>query len=152
MSLTSNFEQGAPGWRPVNLASSVTMNVLQNGPAGNAQSGSAFLRASTSKQAGSVAVDTTYSGLAPVSLGVFAWVRAPGPPVSGILTIWQLSPAGINNHPDTPFQAAAGWSLISNVLLITNPGTGPISIRVEFYMNTINANLDIDSVVAVVGQ
>jgi len=152
MALTSSFENGAPGWRPVNLANSVTMNVMQNGPGGNAQSGTRYLRARTSQAGGSVAIDTTYSGLAPVNLAVFAWVRAPGPAVNGTLTIWQLSPGGINNHPDTPFQAAGNWVLLSNILTIVNPSTGPITVRVEFYINTLNANLDIDSVVAFAPQ
>ena len=150
--LTSNFENGAPGWRPVNLASSVTMTAMRNGAAGNAQSGSGFLRALTRQQGGSVAIDTTFSGLAPVNLAVFAWVRAAGAPVNGTLTVWQLTPGGVNNHPDTPFQATGNWTLISNVIELVNPGTGNINVRVEFYINTVNANLDIDSVVAVVGQ
>jgi hypothetical protein len=150
--LTSNFENGAPDWRPVNLAPSVTMDAMTNGPDGNAQAGSGFLRASTTQQGGSVAIDTTYD-LAPTRLAVYAWVRAPGPPVSGLLTIWQLSPDGIDNHPDTPFQAVGTWTAIGNVIeLIRQPtDTEPVTVRVEFYINTVNASLDIDSVVAVQG-
>jgi len=80
MALTSNFQNGAPGWRPVNYANSVTMSVIQNGPSGNAYFGSGFLRASTSIEGGSVAIDSasTYGDTAGTSaIAVFAWVRAP---------------------------------------------------------------------------
>jgi len=66
------------------------------------------------------------------------------------LTIWRLGvPISPNVHPDTNFEAVGEWTLISNVLLIDRIDS--FKFRVEFYIGTTNANLDIDSVVAYPG-
>src|SRR4029453_1402071 len=108
MLLASNFERGLGGWRPVNLAGSVTANRVS---AGTAYPGSNFLRVSTTAPTGSVAIDLnvlrrvpgTNDFYADSDIAVWAWVRtAPGGPnVSGSLTVWQLKvdPSDPANHP-----------------------------------------------------
>jgi len=164
--ISSNFENGtvtpwgsASGWRPVNLANSVNMHVIQNGPSGNAQSGEWFLRANTREGGGSVAIDGSFGIGAFTVITVLAWVRALGPSMNGVLNIWDLNPAPDDNFisgknpisTSTPFEAGPNWTLISNVFQVgtTYPST---NIRIEFYLSTINANLDIDSVSMFFGQ
>lgn len=150
--LTSNFEPSPfpLPWRPVNFPTSVQMNVVQN--ASIAYSGSGFLRASTTQPGGSVAVDEPLGSLQPLNISVFAWVRTPGPAtLDGSLAIWQLAPGAPPFNATTSFTAVAEWSLVSNVLILQPGGSGPPTIRVEFYMNTIITELYIDNVIAVVG-
>jgi hypothetical protein len=138
--LLSNFENGAPGWRPVNHAAAVTMNVTPNGVGGNAQSGFFFLRASATILGGSVAVDHNFAGgVFPVFLAAYAWVRALNGPVSGLMTLWDL--AG-NRSFDTPFTANENWQLVGNGIDPTG-----VNVRLEFYINKINTNIDIDTAV-----
>jgi hypothetical protein len=164
--LSSSFEQGINGWRPVNSAEAVTMERLADG---TAYSGSAFLRVTTSVFQGSIAQDvvsarnvsisvsgsTTLGGHAhevvgsgsgiieESSFGVFAWVRAApgGPNVSANLTLWQFPP-GVSTN--IAFTVGSNWTLISNCIDIIAPQTA--MIRIEFYLDSVNVALDIDSV------
>jgi hypothetical protein len=151
--LVATFNDGTSnGFRPVNHPGSVTMNVMTYA-AGDHGSGTGFLRASTTQVGGSVAVDLTFFSNAALPLGVtaFAWVRSRGGPLQGLLTIWELT-SGVTNHFDTQFTAGADWHLINNAL-ITLTTANPISanntltFRLEFYLNTIGQNLDIDTAV-----
>jgi hypothetical protein len=154
----ANFEDGSSdGFRPVNLASSVSPpNILQNGPAGNAQSGTRFLRTFTKQSGGSVAVDFTFFNGGPGSenffVSAFAWVRSLDGPLDGLMTLWgDLNPAN-NNHPDVPFRAEKHWKFLNNAVPVTIGGNlfgSSKTIRLEFYMETTETALDIDSVVLV---
>lgn len=105
-----------------------------------AYSGDFFLRASTTEFDGSVALDHTFPGqIRPAAVAIHAWIRAPGNQVSGILAIWDLAS---NKSQRTRFTANGNWQFISNGAFLTGD-----TIRVEFYLETLTANLDIDSVV-----
>jgi hypothetical protein len=140
----ANFENGNQGtFRPVNNAASVTASLVQN--ATDAQSGSGYLRATTTQAGGSVAVDVNIGG-APSQVAAFAWVRSLDGPLDGVMTLWgNLNPAAQDN-PGTPFTAEKHWRLLTNAAPVNSMG-GPLTCRLEFYMNTVNANLDIDTVV-----
>jgi hypothetical protein len=76
----ASFENGASGFRPYNLASSVTQTVVSDG---TAYSGSSFLRARTTQAEGSVAMDFLFSEFAGNCVGrshhlrtVGAWARS----------------------------------------------------------------------------
>lgn len=142
----ASFENGASGFRPYNLSANVTQIVVSDG---TAYSGSSFLRAITTETAGSVAKDFAYDpNIYPESypqtgsVGVIAWVRsAPGQgSFSGALAIWQLDK---NISSATRFSVGNQWTLLTNLLETVET---PLTIRVEFYMNSVNEFLDIDSV------
>lgn len=154
MLLASNFERGLGGWRPVNLAGSVTANRVSDG---TAYSGSNFLRVSTTAPTGSVAIDLnvlrrvpgTNNFYADSDIAVWAWVRtAPGGPnMSGALTVWQLKvdPNDPANHPNTGFSVNNTWTLIANAIDLA---PGSYDLRLEFYLETVGTSLDIDCVFA----
>jgi hypothetical protein len=135
-------------WQSYDYGSPVTLAVVRDG---TAMSGSAFLRARTTRSLGSVSQDVTIGGIgggaqSGYSLGVYAWVRAAvgAAPVSGFLVIWELSPQGSNNHPSASFTVGNSWVRVSNAISLVNPGY----LRVAFYLSTVNADLDIDCVIA----
>jgi hypothetical protein len=150
--VAANFERGLGGWRPVNLAGSVTATRVSDG---TAYSGDTFLRASTTAPGGSVALDLnvlrqvpgTNDFYADSDIAVWAWVRtAPGGPMmTSTLTIWQLGvdPADPANHPGTTFAVNNTWTLVSNAIDLT---AGSFDLRVEFYLNMVGTALDIDCV------
>jgi hypothetical protein len=152
MLLASNFERGLGGWRPVNLAGSVTANLVSDG---TAYSGSNFLRVSTTAPTGSVAIDLnvlrgvpgTNDFSADSDIAVWAWVRtAPGGPnVSGSLTVWQLKvdPSDPANHPSIGFSVNNTWTLVADAIDLAS---GSYDLRVEFYLDTVGTSLDIDCV------
>jgi hypothetical protein len=152
MLLASNFERGVGGWRPLNLAASVTATRVANG---TAYSGDNFLRAGTTAPGGSVAIDLnvlrrvpgTNDFFADSDIAVWAWVRtAPGGPnMNAQLTIWQLGvdPNNPANHPSTVFAVNNTWTLVCNSIDLTG---GSFDIRVEFYLGTLGTALDIDCV------
>ena len=153
MLVAANFERGIGGWRPVNLAGSVTAARMSDG---TAYSGDNFLRVSTTAPGGSVALDLnvlrrvpgTNDFYADSDIAVWAWVRTPGVPLmNAALTIWQLNvdPANPANHPTTTFKVNNTWTLISNAIDLTG---GSFDIRIEFYLNTVGTSLDIDCVFA----
>lgn len=137
----ASFENGASGFRPYNLASSVTQEVVSDG---TAYSGNSFLRARTKQDWGSVALDFDASQiLLPGSrIGVIAWVRsAPGQgPFSLTLAIWQIDEG---KSCDTKISVGNQWTLLTDVL--ETDGTAQ-TVRVEFYMHSVNEFLDIDTV------
>jgi hypothetical protein len=143
----SSFEYGAAGWRPVNYASNVTQEIVSDG---TARSGTNFLRTITTQAGGSVAFDfeAMYGSgdfAVPVfSVGVLTWIRSlPGQgPVNGELAIWQLG----TGNTGAGFNVGDDWTLITNCIDF-NPAGG-ILTRIEFYLGTVNAFLDIDSVLA----
>jgi hypothetical protein len=152
MLLAANFERGVGGWRPVNLASSVTTARISDG---TAFSGSAFLRASTTTPGGSVAHDLkvlrrvpgTNDFFADSEIAVWAWVRAAsaGPSMIATLAVWQLGvdPADPATHPTTDIRVGNTWTLVANSI---NMAAGSFDLRVEFYLGTLETSLDIDCV------
>jgi|SRR5690242_12416225 len=154
MLVAANFERGIGGWRPVNLAGSVTVNRVSDG---TAYSGDYFVRASTTAPGGSVALDLnvlrrvpgTNDFYADSDIAVWAWVRTAsgGPLMNAALTIWQLGvdPADPANHPSSTFKVNNTWTLVTNAIDLT---TGSFDIRIEFYLNTLDTALDIDCVFA----
>jgi hypothetical protein len=152
MLLASNFERGVGGWRPVNLAGSVTATRVSDG---TAQSGTAFLRVTTTAVGGSVAHDLSTLRRIPGTndfasdseISVLAWVRAaPGTSaMSGTLTVWQLGadPAVPANHPNSPFAVNSTWTLVPNSISLI---AGSFDVRVEFYLGRTGTALDVDCV------
>jgi hypothetical protein len=144
MSLLANpgFESptSAAPWDRMNLPNTVDFNIIK--PASVARSGEYCLRFKTSQPGGSMGQDT--GNLTIPSVTVLAYVSAEGPnPVSGRLAIWELDP-GADQNNWTDFNAQPGqWTLVTCVKQIMTP---PSRIRVEFYLNTTNAYLYIDSV------
>jgi hypothetical protein len=142
-----SFEAGPETWRPVNVGNAVTMNVVRDG---TARSGSAFLRASSTQGAGSVAADFRLAGSRLASIGAIAWVRAkPGSPnVSGQLSIWQLSATRSPKSSDLVFTVGNEWKLLANSYDLVQD-TGRFDFRVEFYFSSVNVDLDVDCVMVV---
>lgn len=165
----ASFQFGMDGWGPCNLPDNVSIGVMRNG---TAKSGEAFLRASTTVVGGSVAQDFYPNGTEPC-VGVLAWIRAApgGPPVSGMLTIWRLD---IGTREDVQFAATSDWTLVTSVspalptvlvvggdearstpaphgrrsTLTRQASPNVPRLRVEFYIDTTNADFDIDCVIA----
>ena len=158
----NTFRAGLAPWRAFNKAGSVATDI---GNDDTAFSGTNFLRFQTSASGGSVAVDfVAQQPIAGVSQGpqgggelagftfpssLFAqlWIRArPGfGPVSGTLAFWELGLARNEvNNPNTLFAVAFAWTPIA--LSIDLRGAGP-TVRLEVYLDTLNAALDIGAVV-----
>lgn len=152
MLLASNFERGLGGWRPVNLAGSVTANLVSEG---TAYSGSSFLRVSTTApdRVGRHRPERPARGpgtndfYADSDIAVWAWVRTAhgGPNVIGSLTVWQLKvdPSDPANHPSTGFSVNNTWTLVANAIDLA---PGSYDLRVEFHLDTVGTSLDIDCV------
>jgi hypothetical protein len=161
---TTSFEKGMGGWAPYNAIPAVSAGVVQDG---TARAGGSFLRVRSSQFDGSVAIDVSLAyglesegllqgptgGPYPVfvqgtiftsAVTVSAYIRAApgGPDVQGSLVIWELLPDG-NGEEQTAlrFTATQNWTLISNSCEVSKR-----SVRVEFYLKTLNSDLDIDSI------
>ena len=139
----STFEGGQQGWTPLNLASSVFINIVQNG---TARSGRSFLRAITSQRMGSIALDFSLRLPTPPSLCALAYVRAAPAqvPVPGIMKFWNLSVPSRLDENDTRFVATGDWTLV--MCAIDIPPTANPLIRLEFYIDTVQGELEIDTV------
>jgi hypothetical protein len=145
--LNPSFEEGkeGPPWQRINIANAVEFDIastVPDSPAVVAKSGSFFLRARSSVPGGSIAQDFVVQGVR--SISAFAWVRAESVPASGALALWQLGP------PDRPNMANfaannSDWTLVTNVLDLTDVDAVK-TVRVEFYLNTSDAWLLVDSV------
>lgn len=145
MSLLPNpgFEESRLYWAATNHAPNVTYAIL-NSPS-VARSGDNVLCMRTSVPGGSIAQDAVF--LAP-SVSCFAWIRAATIPVMGALAMWQLN---TSRNLFCKFSAGQQWQLITNTLSLTAVGRPdlrdqPRPIRIEFYLETVNADLYIDSV------
>ncbi|MBC9246535.1 hypothetical protein H4P12_07375 [Paracoccus sp. 11-3] len=160
----STFETGLAGWNRINGANQVTMAIINDG---TARSGQNFLRAKSDVVDGSVGTDfaiPSTSGAQPAqadnamnfSVGALAYIRAApgGPPVQGHFKLWSL---GLESRPEnsngTNFRVGNDWSLIMCALdgtsyqyLRAENRYGFPTIRVEFYLQTPGAYLDIDTV------
>lgn len=160
----STFETGLAGWNRINGANQVTMAIVSDG---TARSGQNFLRAKSDVVDGSVGTDfaiSSSSGAQPpqgvnsmnVSVAALAYVRAApgGPPVQGFLKLWSLGLEGrAENNNGTRFIAGSDWTLVMCALDGTSHQYLPAenryafpTIRVEFYLQTPGAYLDIDTV------
>ena len=140
MSLLKNpgFEVGSEFWFRSNKSEAVSFSIDKDPSI--AKSGEKFLRMRTSSAAGSIAQD--FTSKAP-SVSALAYVKAAGASVSGTMALWDLN-AGVSSS--TRFTVGQQWTLLANML-----GTGSgidRKIRVEFYLDTPNADLLIDSVTA----
>jgi len=152
MGVISNsfFESGTAGWQPVNNAGAVSIGAVTND--GTARVGTSYLQVSTSQQGGSVAIDIPQSNyVQPTSLYALAWLRAPQGQVDVTLAMWEIahSPYAIVVNMNRNFTAYGNeWFMIENGLdsLPLPGGSSEVSYRLEFYINTINQPLDIDSV------
>lgn len=146
--LAATFDDNtSDGFRPVNFAGKVTMNVVQY-QGGDHGSGTGFLRASTIQAGGSVAVDLTYKQQPPSCITAFAWVRSLNGPLNGIMALWQIG-HNLGSSISTQFTADGDWHLINNAIITVPNPPSPITFRFEFYMNTTGVNLDIDTAVLV---
>jgi hypothetical protein len=139
MSLISDphFASGAPGWRPVNYAGDVVFG--QQNDAATARTKTWFAYARTAVAGGSVALDVTYFPDVFISQTVLAWVRARTGVFSGTLAYWDLTP---NTNESVNFTVGETWTPIT----VMGRASGAKGTRIEFYMDTLNADLLIDSV------
>lgn len=141
MSLLANpsFEMGtADYWKRGNQANAVSFGVERDSNV--ARSGTHYLRVRTAVAGGSIAQDFRSKGPGVTAL---AYVRAAGSSVTGQMTLWDLDS---NASCSTRFSVGQQWTLLADML-----GTHPAnerSIRIEFYIDTPNADLLIDSATA----
>ena len=159
----ATFENGADGWRGVHQGTAVSFQIVRDG---TARSGAAFLRARADVAGASIGTDTNIGGIhdrpdgfhmaTTRSVGAFAWVRsAPGgPAVNGHFKLWSLGHENMPyNNNGTNFTATGEWSLVACALDRTEftwqphrqAWSHPV-IRLEFYLHTPLAFLDIDTV------
>ncbi len=161
----STFENGQAGWAAINGANQVTTQIVSDG---TARSGASFLRARVEEPGCSVGTDffmtiwnqypDQFEFGATNSVGVIAYVRAApgGPPISGQLKLWSLGlESGPQNNNGTNFTVGSDWTMLACALDGTNYQYlrnrniyGHPQIRVEFYINTVDAYFDIDTVLA----
>lgn len=133
------FEQGDVSWSRINQAPAVSYGIRST--AGIARSGVNFLSVRSAVEDGSIAQDVIIPGSTP-SLSCFAWVRAKAGQVAGTLAMWHLGP---DKGVPARFTVGTQWSLVTCTLDFDNASSSR-SVRVEFYISTINADLYIDSV------
>lgn len=139
------FSNGGPGWRPLNGGDAVVFG--QQNDAEIARSGDGwFAYGRTRRPAGSVALDLDLTQVSQSlqidSLTAVAWVRArPGrADVSGTMALWNLQQAATSHG--ARFVASQSWQFVSVML----PRGGKSRFRVEFYIETVDEDLLIDSV------
>lgn len=126
-----------------------------------ARIGTSYLRASTNLVGGSVAIDFNLpitqndwndafvAETPPGSIYTLAWVRAPDNAMVGDLTLWEIGDSAQNTQSVVrgfEVDNTDDWIMIENALdIVLYDGPLP-SFRVEFYMNSERAHLDIDAV------
>jgi hypothetical protein len=144
MSLLQNpeFENGQTDpWKPENSATDVQLLPVFD-PDG-ARTGNRYAKFRTHKPHGSVAqrINVTMP-----SVTALAYVRAESGQVSGSLAISDLD-ANPDNKISAPFKVGETWTQVIAVLGMKTTGANR-PVRVEFYLDTKDAFLHIDSVTA----
>jgi hypothetical protein len=144
-----NFESSTPNgqfyfWRPVNFPQDVTFGVehVVNDPA--ARNGASYAVARTTVAGGSIAYDFNYAStdINTTSLTALAWLRTrPGSPSLSVqMTFWDLVE---NQATKAEISVGQTWQLETCARIGRN---SPNNFRIEFYINTPNQDLLIDSV------
>ena len=148
----ANFANGAAPWVPFNHAESIAFTI--GGVAESPFSGGGFLRFQTSVSGGSMAVDFdafNSNGYLPhqwiTTVGAVLYVRAcPGVgSVSGTVAFWELKSRDPNyNNPTTAFHVSENWTPL--FLCIDLGNIFLPRLRLEIYLDTLNAGLDVGAV------
>ncbi|MEU4215460.1 hypothetical protein [Actinoplanes sp. NPDC026623] len=135
----SSFEsyQLQQGWVRVNLPEAVQLVYVGGGIA---KTGSWVMELRSSVPGGSMGQDVVVQ--AP-SVSCFAWLRAKNAMAEGTLALWRLNTGHVST---AEFRVSTTWTLITNTLDLRFAGRlDPQSIRVEFYLNSVDDSLYIDS-------
>ena len=141
-----NFESGTNPWKVTHNPGGV-VNRSVYAVAGRARSGVGFMEANTSVPGGSVGQDT---GIAPAAGRYYtlrAWVKdAHGGPDAATFSVtaalWALG--GSPEVATTDVVVGSRWTPVDVVLRVNNGGHS--QFRIEFYMNTVGRNLNVDDV------
>jgi hypothetical protein len=144
MSLLRNpdFESGLAPWEHL-FGGSVDLKVI--GDTHKARTGSHYLSFRVNEAHTSVSQDIHHVTMPSVT--ALAYVRAESSPVSGWLTIWD-APGATNqkNVSARILNVGQTWTQIVATLGRENPASG--TVRIELYLDTIDAFMWIDSVTA----
>lgn len=142
--VNGGFESANTGWIITYNPGGVVNRSVWTFP-GRARTGSGFLEANTSVSGGSVGQDTNIVPVAGQYYAVRLWMRDPtgsATPFSATIALWALG--GAQENSTTEVQIGSEWTPVDVVLRVNNGGH--TRIRVEFYMNTVNRNINFDDV------
>ncbi|MEK7424380.1 MAG: hypothetical protein AAB131_11130, partial [Actinomycetota bacterium] len=138
-----SFEGGAGGWAAYNPSVGITNWTVYGNQPNNAKDGNSYLAANVASPGGSVYTDMAVTPQPGFPYTMTAWVRSPsGTPIAGQMVLWGLW--GTVQNAVVNFVADGSWKPVT--LQFVPSATNNTSMRAQFYINTVGADLNIDFV------